>query len=101
MWIDPAEVRRALPAGAVFIDIARFHVFDFQARLGQTTGPARYAAWVSRAEGPVSIVDLGPAEKVEAAVAAVRVAVGGAPQTVRSQGEPAAEKSLVAASNYA
>src|SRR5262249_28135360 len=41
-WIELAEVRKALPADAVLIDIACIRVWDFAAGKSQ---PARYVAW--------------------------------------------------------
>src|SRR5262249_12994203 len=51
-WVELAEVRKALSADAVFIDIARFPVLNFRAKDRVSPGqPARYAAWVIAPEG--------------------------------------------------
>src|SRR5262249_51622137 len=74
-WVGRDEVRRAGPAGGVLSGIARSRRRDFAARGSARAwlGP-HYAAWVIPPRGPgkVRVVDLGPAEKVEAAVQAVR-----------------------------
>ena len=40
-WVAPEEVRRALPADAVLVEIARFDVFNFQAKGTERRGPRR------------------------------------------------------------
>jgi CHAT domain-containing protein/Tfp pilus assembly protein PilF len=96
-WVDLAEVRRALPADAVLIDLVHLEVFDFKARGTQEHwGPAHYAAWLVPAQrkGPVRVIDLGPADKIEAAVSAVRKALHQAPAALARTGERQAEKHL-------
>ena len=44
-WVTIEEIRHALPAGRVLVDIARFRTTDFQFH-GQKTDSAHYAAWV-------------------------------------------------------
>jgi CHAT domain-containing protein len=101
-WVELAEVRKALPADAVLIEISKFDVTNFKAKgtdehwLGY-----RYAAWVITAEGNVHIVDLGPADAIEDAVKDVRQALKDAqgsskhPSTITQEGEPDAEKALL------
>jgi tetratricopeptide (TPR) repeat protein len=93
-WVGPDDLRRRLPPDAALIDVARFEVFDFKARPGHRWGPARYAAWVTPAGGDVRVIDLGPADPIDAAVAAVRRALADAPQLIKRQGEPQAEQAL-------
>ena len=100
-WIEVAAVRRALPADAVLIDIARFDVFDFQANeRAKMRQAARYAAWVTPAadiEETVKILDLGEAGKIDQAVQDVRKALQAAISkngTISEQGEPEAERLL-------
>ena len=51
-WIEPDRVRTALPGDAVLVEIARFNVFDFQAKdRRKRWQPAHYAAWVLPAAG--------------------------------------------------
>jgi CHAT domain-containing protein/Tfp pilus assembly protein PilF len=93
-WLELRELRKALPAGAAFIDVARFGVFDFGAAPDKRRKPARYVAWVTRAEGDVRVVDLGEAAAIDEAVAAVRRALEQSAGVIRQRGEPAAEKEL-------
>ena len=55
----------------VLVDIARLYTFDFWAK-GQDNPwePARYAAWIvpPAGKGDVTILDLGPAEEIDAVV---------------------------------
>jgi CHAT domain-containing protein/Tfp pilus assembly protein PilF len=92
-WVETAEVRKALPADAVLIDVVRLLAWDFPKRRPQA---ARYVAWVIPAgeTGKVRLVDLGPAEKIEAAVRAVRKALQEAPKRIETDGEPDSEKEL-------
>ncbi|MEZ6128052.1 MAG: CHAT domain-containing tetratricopeptide repeat protein [Planctomycetaceae bacterium] len=74
-WTELDELRAAIPAGAVFVDIAHLRPFDFQIRPGQPTWlPDRYAAWIIPAQGrgDVQFVDLGLAEPIDQLVADVR-----------------------------
>jgi CHAT domain-containing protein/tetratricopeptide (TPR) repeat protein len=96
-WVELSEVRRVLPDTAVFIDFVRLPVWDFQARGREKQRPVlHYVAWVvpGLARGEVRVIDLGPAEKIEAAVAAVRKAFGEAPPSLRRLGEVKAEQEL-------
>jgi CHAT domain-containing protein/tetratricopeptide (TPR) repeat protein len=96
-WIDVEAVRKALDSRTVLIEIARFPVFDFQARGDRPSGQApRYAAWVipARGRGDVQLIDLGEAEKIESAVLALRQALGTAPRDLRSRPEAVAEKGI-------
>ena len=64
-WVKLADIRKALPAGAVFVDVAKAPV----------EGRLHYAAWVVTA-GDVAVVDFGPADDIDDAVRAWRWAVG-------------------------
>ena len=93
-WVAPEEVRRALPADAVLVEIARFRVFNFQAkRTERRWGPPHYAAWVipPAGRGEVRLIDLGAADVIEADVAAVRRAIQPDLAALRERGEPAIE----------
>ena len=93
-WVAPEEVRRALPADAVLVEIARFHVFNFQAKgTERRWGPPHYAAWVipPAGRGEVRLIDLGAADVIEADVAAVRRAIQPDLAALRERGEPAIE----------
>jgi CHAT domain-containing protein/tetratricopeptide (TPR) repeat protein len=96
-WVEVAEVRQALPPGAVLIDIARIPLWNFQAR-GQP-GPwqaPRYAAWVIPAQGAgdVQLVDLGEAGAIDQVVQTVRRDLQQALVRLRRRGEPEAEREL-------
>jgi tetratricopeptide (TPR) repeat protein len=93
-WYDLDALRKRLPAGAVFLDVARIDVFDFQAPLDKRWKPARYVAWVTPARGDVRIVDLGDAEAIDAAVREVRRGLAGSAKLIRGKGEPQAEQAL-------
>ncbi|HWB14052.1 MAG TPA: tetratricopeptide repeat protein [Pirellulales bacterium] len=77
-WVEIADVRKALAADAVLIDVARFEPFAFEAKRNESKWkPARYAAWVVPAtgKGDVRIVDLGAADEVDRAVETSRRAI--------------------------
>jgi CHAT domain-containing protein/tetratricopeptide (TPR) repeat protein len=93
-WADLDEVRKALPAGSVLIDLARLSVADFKGKPGQKEPEPRYLAWVTGRVGPVRVVDLGPAADIEAAVRAVTAGLAGASGRIRAKGEEGAEKEL-------
>src|SRR5262249_35211371 len=94
-WVELAEVRRSLPADGVLIDLAHFSPFDPKAAPG--AGPwqgGRYAAWVTPRSGPVRLVDLGAAAKIDGAVQRFREALKEAGKQVEDHGEERAEQSL-------
>jgi CHAT domain-containing protein len=95
-WVELGELLRALPRGAVFIDFARVDWFAWPRGAADSPRgqPARYAAWIAHADGSVRVVDLGPAEDVDNACAAVRRLLARSPQSIAAQGERAAEKTL-------
>jgi CHAT domain-containing protein/tetratricopeptide (TPR) repeat protein len=94
-WVGLDDLRRALPADAVLIDVARFRRFDPKAGpTQQRWRPARYAAWVTPKSGRVRLVDLGPAERIDAAVQRLREAMQGSAKLVKDRGENQAENSL-------
>jgi CHAT domain-containing protein len=105
-WVELDQVRASLAADALLIDIARFRVTNFGHKAGEKSyHPARYAAWVIRpagrgTHGEVKIVDLGEADKIDAAVRAVRQKMREAQNPDPSKnpilvkGEPDAEKDL-------
>jgi CHAT domain-containing protein/tetratricopeptide (TPR) repeat protein len=84
-WVELEDVRRALPGDAVLIEMARVRERDFTAA---GTAPVwsgeRYAAWVipPAGKGPVRLLDLGPATRVDAAVRAVRQELHNALETI-------------------
>jgi CHAT domain-containing protein/tetratricopeptide (TPR) repeat protein len=106
-WVGIDAIRKALPAGSVFVDIARFAVRDFAhvARQGTPFNPflpARYAAWIvpPAGVGDVRVVDLGDANRIDGLIDAARakLAAHSEPQgAIATAGEGAAEKELAAA----
>jgi CHAT domain-containing protein/Tfp pilus assembly protein PilF len=88
-WIDLKQVREALPASAVFLDFKRFALRD---TAGKVRGPVRYAVWITPKVGPAKVVDLGPADRIETAVAEVHKAIEQGPKVLKAQGEIQAEK---------
>jgi CHAT domain-containing protein/tetratricopeptide (TPR) repeat protein len=95
-WVEPAQLRQALPADAVLIDLAHFLVIDFKAKRDKQWQSARYAAWVTSKRGAVRLIDLGPAEKIDAAVQRFRATMQGAAKQIKDNtvGEEKAEKAL-------
>jgi tetratricopeptide (TPR) repeat protein len=96
-WVEPGAVRKVLPADAVLIEIARFNIFNFQAKgTEKKWHPARYAAWVIPPvdRGEVHVIDLGEAKPIDAAVAAARKALQPELELLRSRGEPDAEQQV-------
>jgi tetratricopeptide (TPR) repeat protein len=92
-WLELRQLQEALRSDAVFIDIARFDVCDFQATGQQKHwGPARYVAWLTPKDGPVRVIDLGQADKIDAAVRLVRQALEEAPKRLKAAGESDAEQ---------
>ena len=78
-WVSLAEVRKAVPAGSVLIEIAKFPRIDFEAsdKAPRPPAVACYVAWVIPPAGgeKVRMVDLGDAAPIDAAVAKSRLAI--------------------------
>ena len=106
-WVGIDAIRRAIPAGTVFVDIARFAVRDFSYAARQGTPydpflPSRYAAWIvpPAGAGDVRVIDLGDATRIDELVDGMRevlVAHSEAKGAIATKGEGAAEKELAAA----
>ena len=106
-WVGIDAIRRAIPAGTVFVDIARFAVRDFSYAARQGTPydpflPSRYAAWIvpPAGAGDVRVIDLGDATRIDKLVDGMRevlVAHSEAKGAIATKGEGAAEKELAAA----
>src|SRR5262249_20948346 len=93
-WGELPDLRRAPPADAVLIDVAHFRFRDPQKPWPWRWEGSRYAAWVTTREGPVRLIDLGPAEKIDEAVKQFREAMQGAAGRIKADGEEKAEKVL-------
>lgn len=89
-WTELADVRRAIPMDAAFVEIARLPVRRFQAGENRWNAP-RYVAWIIRRTGPVRVVDLGEAAAIESDVTEVREHLASAPKRIRADGEDRAE----------
>ncbi len=98
-WVGLEEVRKALPADGVLVEIVRFPVRDYdyanRNKPGKTSA-VRFVAWVipPAGQGNIRVLDLGEAEAIDKAVQAARAALQGAAAAVRDKGEPEAEKDL-------
>jgi Tfp pilus assembly protein PilF len=70
-WLELARFRRALRPEAVYVDLVRTRVQDFEK--GVWSAP-RYLAWIipSHGQGAVQILDLGETQPIDDAIAAVR-----------------------------
>jgi CHAT domain-containing protein len=93
-WVELGEVRQALPADAVLIDIARFTAGEAGRGKGKKEAPTHYAAWITARTGPVHLVDLGPAERIDRAVGQVRRELEGAVARIKADGQEKAEQVL-------
>jgi len=71
---DRFQVAAALPKDTTLIDFARIAEYDYKAERGQRWLPDRYLAFILPAGKPdnVELIDLGPAESIDEAVAAFR-----------------------------
>jgi CHAT domain-containing protein/Tfp pilus assembly protein PilF len=92
-WVGLAELRKALPRGAVYVDLARMDVWDFKKQ--QWLG-SRYRAWVVPDEGRARSIDLGPAAAIDSQVLKARQLIEKAPKEIPKKGEDGAEKDLQA-----
>ena len=91
------DVVAALPSGHVLVDIAKFRLLDFGARkIEWSWQEPHYAAWIISPEngGSGKIVDLGLAEPIEKAIAAVRDAMKPSEANLNKRGEPAVEQDM-------
>ncbi len=71
VWVELDDVRKNIAAEALLIDIVRFTPAEFGFKKDDPRPhTARYAAWVTppAGRGDVQVVDLGEAEKIDAAV---------------------------------
>jgi CHAT domain-containing protein/Tfp pilus assembly protein PilF len=73
-----AEVQAKIPEGAALVEIARYRPFDPRLGSGQLNrwGAPRYVAYVLRPSGDPEFSDLGGAAAIDAAVDALRRALG-------------------------
>ncbi len=72
------SVRRQIPEGALLVEYAAYFPFDAKTR---TWGEQRYSAYTLGRDGEPGWVDLGPAARIDAAVAVLR-------DVLRAKGSP-------------
>ena len=94
-FVELDRVRRNIADDASLVEIVRFQVGDF-VDPAQEKFPERYVAWIIPPVGDakVRLVDLGPAEPIDAAVAFVREKLTKSLEQIRESGEPDAETEL-------
>ena len=93
-WIDIDELRQKLPKEAVYVDFLRFAPTDFADKWGlqrKQRSPI-YVAWISARGQATRIVNLGPAEPIDAAIRAARADLQKAHERIRQDGEIEAEQ---------
>jgi CHAT domain-containing protein/tetratricopeptide (TPR) repeat protein len=96
-WVALEDVRRALPADGVLVEIVKFPRRDFTKRwrdAGKAT--SAFGAWVipPAGQGEVQLVPLGAAAEVENLVAEVQKVLKKSPDTIREKGEQEGAKQL-------
>ena len=67
--VEPAQVARLLPAGAVLVEFQRYEPFDGRQKEDQRWGAPRYLALVLNPAGTTRAVDLGPAAAIDPLIA--------------------------------
>ncbi|MCS5691713.1 tetratricopeptide repeat protein, partial [Cyanobium sp. FGCU-6] len=104
--VEPAQVARVLPEGAVLVEFQRYRPFDGRRKPGQLWAAPRYIALVLNADGATRAVDLGPTAAIDPFIAhalAVSQASGGDPtdlwRQLNSKVFPAPLMQLLAGSN--
>jgi CHAT domain-containing protein/tetratricopeptide (TPR) repeat protein len=73
--IELGAIQRAIPAGAVLLELVGYRAFDVRAAQARQKGAPRYAAYLLRPRGEPELVDLGPAAPIDAAAAALSEAL--------------------------
>ena len=89
-WIEPAAVRKDIPGDGILVDIVRFNARNLGANItDQKSQPEHYAVWLvpPSDKGEIKIIDLGEADKIDAAVKAVRTALTSAVQEMHTAEE--------------
>ncbi len=94
-FVELDQVRRHLADDAALVEIVRFRVHDF-VDPAQVTIPEHYVAWIIPPIGgrKVHLVDFGPVEPVDAAIASVRKMLMKSLKQIGELGEPEAEGEL-------
>ena len=94
-FVELDRVRRNIADDAALVEIVRFQLHDFVDPV-QKKFPERYVAWIIPAVGDsqVRLIDLGPAEPIDAAIASVREKLTKSLEQIRESGEQEAEAEL-------
>jgi len=97
-WYELDEIRAAIPDDAVYIDLVRMGLYDFE---NEKSSPPHYFAWVIPAKdrGEIQIIDLGEAATIEAAVEQARTTLAATKveeSLLHKQGEAAAQQQVTA-----
>lgn len=92
-WVTLADLRGKLGPRTVFVDIARFSVFDFATNKSQAP---RYVAWITppQDKGEVQLIDLGETEPIDQLVAAMRRSLLESARSVTEVGEVGASDTV-------
>ena len=94
-FVELDRVRRNIADDAVLVEIVRFQLHDFVDPV-QKEFPERYVAWIIPPVGDrqVRLVDLGPAEPIDAAISTARAGLTKSLEQIRESGEQEAEAEL-------
>lgn len=102
-WVSLEKIRETLAPGQFLVDIARFRYFDRSASSNQPLWKDhKYVAWIvpPKNDGEIQVIDLGLADRIDAAVDQSRrtliraIGAGGTPGTLADLGERESEKLL-------
>lgn len=94
-YIELAELRAKLPAGARFVELSYTKIFAPDGS-GPDIPPPHYVAWIvpPTGAGDVQLVDLGETDVIDAAVQGVRTALEHAPEKLQQGSRADAERIL-------
>jgi tetratricopeptide (TPR) repeat protein len=75
-WVSLSQVQKAIPPDAVLVDLVRLEVYNLQFKGREERWlPARYVAFLVPPSGAAKVIDLGPADAIDAAVTKWRQAM--------------------------
>jgi tetratricopeptide (TPR) repeat protein len=100
-WIEISRIRDSLPKDGVLIDIARFDIYDFNAKGRDLKWmPPHYAAWMTfpDVDAQCMLIDLGDAEVIDRLVQKVRQQIAADASTtgrIAKEGEGSAVVALM------
>ena len=94
-WVELDEIRSSLPPGSLFVDIVRFHPARISTSPGEPAwDTSHYVAWVIPPTGIITVVDLGEAAPIDAAIQTARQEIADGVRVARQLGEAEAEKKV-------